>query len=133
MASKTIPVNFDALNPLFIRIGVGNLIVALVVFIVSIIAASTFFAISVIMGTVIGIINLSVLARTIKSGFLFKPDKAQSFVMKRYYLRLIATLFIIGVLVSKNLAAPIGLIIGLSVIMINTLTTTIYFAKRESV
>lgn len=130
MVSKTIPVNFAILNSLIIRVGLGNLVVALVAFIVSAITAPLFFAISVLIGTVIGIINLSLLARTIKSGFLFEPDKVQGFVTKRYYLRLLATLLVIGILVSKNLADPIGLIIGLSVIMTATLAATIYFAKH---
>ena len=119
-------INFDILHPLFVKVGRANLIISAIV-------SSTFMVLSVIIVTVIGMANLSILARTVKSGFLFKPDNAQRFVITRYYIRFIATIFIIGILVSKNLANPVGLIIGFSIVIITTLTTTIYFAKKELV
>ncbi|MBI5048620.1 MAG: ATP synthase subunit I [Deltaproteobacteria bacterium] len=133
MVSKPITVNFNALYPIFMKVGLGNLIVSAVAFIVSAMAASVFAAVSVFIGTAIGIINLSIMARTVKNGFLFKPDKAHLFIMKRYYIRFFATIFVVGVLVSKNLANPVGLIIGFSIIMSATMASTIYFAKKELV
>ena len=125
-------INFDILHPLFVRVGRANLIISAIAFIITAIVSSTFMVLSVIIGTVIGMANLSILARTVKSGFLFKPDNAQRFVIKRYYIRFIATIFIIGILVSKNLADPVGLIMGFSIIMITTLLAAIYFSKHVS-
>ena len=123
-------INFDILHPLFVKVGRANLIISAIAFIITAIVSSTFVVLSVIIGTVIGMANLSILARTVKSGFLFKPDNAQRFVITRYYIRFIATIFIIGILVSKNLADPVGLIIGFSIIMITTLLAAIYFSKH---
>ena len=123
-------INFDILHPLFVKVGRANLIISAIAFIITAIVSSTFMVLSVIIGTVIGMANLSILARTVKSGFLFKPDNAQRFVITRYYIRFIATIFIIGILVSKNLADPVGLIIGFSITMITTLTSAIYFSKH---
>ena len=131
MVSNTIQqVNFDILHPLFLKVGRANLIISAIAFIITAMISSTFMVLSVVIGTVIGITNLSILAWTVKSGFLFKPDKAQRFVMKRYYIKLIATIFIVSILVSKNLADPVGLIIGFSITMITTLTSAIYFSKH---
>ena len=133
MVSKTIPVNLDTLHPMFMRVGLGNLVASAAAFIISVRVASIFVAVSVLIGTAIGIINLSVMAKTVKSGFVLKSDKAQRFVMKRYYLKVIATILVIGILLSKGFADPIGLIIGFSIIIITTMATAIYFAKKELV
>lgn len=131
MVSNTIQqIDFDILHPLFVKVVRVNLIISAIAFIITAIVSSTFMVLSVIIGTVIGITNLSILARTVKSGFLFKPDNAKQFVMKRYYIRFIATIFIVGILVSKNLADPVGLIIGFSITMITTLIAAIYFSKH---
>lgn len=123
--------NLDTLYSMFIRVGWGNLVVSVVAFVVSVMITSVFMAVSVLIGAAISIINLSVMARSVKNSFLLKSDKAQQFVIQRYYIRFIATLFIIALLVSKKLVSPIGLIVGFSIIMITTLSTTIYFAKKE--
>ena len=123
-------INFDILHPLFVKVGRANLIISAIAFIITAIVSSTFMVLSVIVGTVIGMANLFILARNLKGGFSFKPDNAQRFVITRYYIRFIATIFIIGILVSKNLADPVGLIIGFSIIMITTLLAAIYFSKH---
>lgn len=130
MVSNAAQIKLDALNPL-LKIGLSNLIVSIIAFTISSAVISLFIGGSVLTGTVIGIINLSVLTKTIKTSFLFDPDRAQRFVIKRYYLRLIVTFFVIGILIAKNLVNPVGLIIGLTIITITTLVSTIYFAKRE--
>lgn len=130
MVSNAAQIKLGALNPL-LKIGLGNLIVSIIAFTISSAVISLFIGGSVLTGTVIGIINLSVLTKTIKTSFLFDPDRAQRFVIKRYYLRLIVTFFVIGILIVKNLVNPVGLIIGLTIITITTLVSTIYFAKRE--
>ncbi|HAG51303.1 MAG: hypothetical protein A2X87_04845 [Deltaproteobacteria bacterium GWC2_42_51] len=130
MVSNAAQIKLGALNPL-LKIGLSNLIVSIIAFTISSAAISLFIGGSVLTGTVIGIINLSVLTKTIKTSFLFDADRAQRFVIKRYYLRLIVTFFVIGILIAKNLVNPVGLIIGLTIITITTLVSTIYFAKRE--
>lgn len=129
MVSNAAQIKLGALNPL-LKIGLGNLIVSIIAFTISSAVISLFIGGSVLTGTVIGIINLSVLTKTIKTSFLFDPDRAQRFVIKRYYLRLIVTFFVIGILIVKNLVNPVGLIIGLTIITITTLVSTIYFAKK---
>lgn len=123
-------VNFDTLNPLFIKVGRINLIISAIAFIITAIISSTFVVLSVIIGTVIGMANLFILARTLKGGFSFKPENAHRFIMKRYYIKLIASMIIIGILVSQNLVDPVGLITGFSIIMITTLSAAIYFSKH---
>ena len=133
MAFRSIPqVKFNMLHPLLVKVGATNVVASAIAVIISATVASAFVVLSILMGSVIGAINLSLLARTVKSGFLFKPDNAQRFIMKRYYIKLIATMFIVGILVSQNLAHPVGLIIGFTIIMINTLTSAIYFSTKEA-
>ena len=124
-------VKFDMLQPVLIKVGAANVVASVIAVGTSAIVASAFVVFSVLMGAMIGAINLSLLTRTIKNGFSFNPEKAQRFVIKRYYIRLLTTIVIIGILVSRNIAEPVGLVIGFSVIMMTTLTATIYFAKKE--
>ncbi|MBI3752984.1 MAG: ATP synthase subunit I [Deltaproteobacteria bacterium] len=124
-------VKFDMLHPVLMKVGAANVVASAIAVGTSAVIASAFVVFSIIMGAVIGVINLSLLTRTIKNGFSFGPEKAQRFVIKRYYIRLLTTLVIIGILVSRNIAEPVGLIIGFSVIMMTTLAATIYFAKKE--
>ncbi len=124
-------VKFDMLHPVLIKVGAANVVASVIAVSASAIVASVFVVFSILMGAAIGVINLSWLTRTIKNGFSFKPDKAQRFMIKRYYIRLLTLLVVIGILVSRNIAEPVGLIIGFSVIMMTTLTATIYFAKKE--
>lgn len=134
MVSRSMPqVKFDMLHPVLIKVGAVNAAASAIAVSTSAILASAFVVFSILMGAVIGVINLSLLARTIKNGFSFNPEKAQWFVIKRYYIRLLTTLVIIGILVSRNIVEPVGLIIGFSVIMMTTLAATIYFAKKELV
>jgi len=131
MVSKGIQINY-MFQPVLMRMALWNLFVSATVLVISVIVANAFMTISIFIGIIIALINLAILAKTVKSGFLFRPDKAQRFVMKRYYMRLIATILIISILVSKNLAAPLGLIIGFAVIMMTTLSATVYISKRET-
>jgi len=131
MVSKGIEINY-MFQPVLMRMALWNLFVSATVLVISVIVANAFMTISIFIGIIIALINLAILAKTVKSGFLFRPDKAQRFVMKRYYMRLIATILIISILVSKNLAAPLGLIIGFAVIMMTTLSATVYISKRET-
>ena len=132
MVFRSMPeVKFDMLQPVLIKVGAANVVASVIAVGTSAIVASAFVVFSVLMGAMIGAINLSLLTRTIKNGFSFNPEKAQRFVIKRYYIRLLTTIVIIGILVSRNIAEPVGLVIGFSVIMMTTLTATIYFAKKE--
>ena len=123
-------INFDILHPLFVKVGRANLIISAIAFIITAIVSSTFMVLSVIVGTVIGMANLFLLARILKGGFSFKPENAHQFIIKRYYIKLIASMIIIGILVSQNLVDPVGLIMGFSIIMITTLSAAIYFSKH---
>lgn len=132
MASKIIQqVDAGILRPLFVKIGKTNLIICAIALVIAAAVASSFVVLSVIIGAIVGMTNLSALAGTIQSSFVLKPEKAQRFVAKRYYIRLIVTTFIIGLLVSKNLADPVGLVVGYSIIMTAALASTIYFVKKE--
>lgn len=121
--------NFEILNPLFIKVGIANLIITVSTLIITAMISSAFMFLSIAAGTIIGMVNLSILVRTVRNGCLFDPDKAQRFVMKRYYIRLISTTLIIGLLVSRNFVSPAGLILGFSLTMITTLFIAMYFSK----
>src|SRR3990167_4145039 len=94
MVSKGIQINY-MFQPVLMRMALWNLFVSATVLVISVIVANAFMTISIFIGIIIALINLAILAKTVKSGFLFRPDKAQRFVMKRYYMRLIATMLYI--------------------------------------
>jgi hypothetical protein len=77
------------------------------------------FSFGVAMGGLIVLINFHLLYRILKKAFI--PDrlaKPKSVIIK-YYLRLLGTGIILYFLIAKRLVDPLGLVVGLSVVVIN--------------
>ena len=85
----------------------------------SLIWMSPLFSFGVTMGGLIVLVNFHLLYRILKKAFI--PDHLASpkSVIIKYYLRLLGTGFILYLLIAKRLVDPLGLIIGLSVVVIN--------------
>jgi hypothetical protein len=84
------------------------------------------FALGVLAGGVLAIANFHWLHSIIKRALLLSSNKAESFARIRYVLRLAIVAFIIGILIIRCNIDLIGLLVGLSVLVINIFALTIY-------
>lgn len=92
--------------------------------------ASPAFARGIIFGGLIVTINFQLLSRTLKKALtpphLSSPNK----ILAKYYIRFIASGFIIFVLIAGHLVNPVGLILGLSVVVASIMLATLYELKK---
>jgi hypothetical protein len=85
----------------------------------SLIWMSPFFTFGVGMGGLIVLVNFHLLYRILRKAFV--PDRLASpkSLIIKYYLRLLGTGLLLYFLIAKKLADPLGLVVGLSVVVIN--------------
>jgi len=94
-------------------------------------AANPFFALSVLIGGLIVIGNFSLLHRSILS-WISNPKRPKSSggVLARYYIRIIGTGLIMIALMVLKWVTPIGLVVGLSTVMLNITVCGFFIIKR---
>jgi len=107
-----------------------NWILFSVASIVGLILSPPHFAMGIIFGGLIVTINFHLLYRTLKKA-LTPPHLASLWVvLSKYYIRFIVSALIIFVLISRRYVDPIGLFIGLSIVVVSiTLATMCEFKK----
>ena len=88
------------------------------------------FAKGIIFGGLIVTLNFHMLYRTLKKAFRPPHLASHNVILAKYYLRFIVSGFIIFVLISKHYVNPIGLFIGLSVVVASIMLATIYEVKK---
>ncbi len=88
------------------------------------------FALGIICGGLIVTINFHMLYRTLKKSLTPPYLSSHNVVIAKYYARFIASGFIIFVLISKHFVNPLGLIIGLSVVVASVILATFLEFKR---
>jgi len=120
-------------DPIQKKIEVSNWIVLLVFFVFSIFLASFKFSLGVLLGGFISIINFHWLGVNLRSVFKNLGGNVKGSIMIKYYIRLVLTAIILYFLITKDIVNVIGLIIGLSVVVINIIITVILaaFSKKN--
>ena len=88
------------------------------------------FAKGIIFGGLIVTINFHMLYRTLKKAFRPPHLASHNIILAKYYLRFIVSGFIIFVLISNHYVNPIGLFIGLSVVVASIMLATICEVKK---
>ncbi len=85
----------------------------------SMILMPPFFALGVSIGGLIILVNFHLLSRILRKAFI--PDHLASpkSVIVKYYLRLLGTGIVLYFLIAKRLVDPLGLVVGLSVVVIS--------------
>jgi hypothetical protein len=86
------------------------------------------FAGGIVCGGLIVTINFHLLYRTLKKAFVPTSLTSHNVILAKYYVRFLISGLIIFVLIFKHIVNPIGLFIGLSVVVVSiTLATLIEF------
>lgn len=98
--------------------------------IVGLIISPPHFAMGIIFGGLIVTVNFHLLHRTLKKA-LTPPHLASLWVvLSKYYIRFIVSALIIFVLISRHYVHPVGLFIGLSVVVVSIMLATMYEFKK---
>ncbi|MBP8979700.1 MAG: ATP synthase subunit I [Syntrophobacterales bacterium] len=101
------------------------------------VAASAFlfsldFTLGVLLGGFISIVNYHWLCRDVKKVFQHLTDRAKSRIMFKYYIRFGVTAVVLFFIVSSRIVDVIGLLIGLSVVIVNiALSAVITLSKKN--
>lgn len=104
---------------LFAVTGIGGLILA-----------PPDFARGIIFGGLIVTINFHLLDRTLKKALKPPHLSSHNAVIAKYYLRFAVSGFIIFVLISKHYVNPLGLFVGLSLVVISIVLGTMLEFKK---
>jgi lipid-A-disaccharide synthase-like uncharacterized protein len=112
-------------DPLQRKLEITNWVILAILFILSLIFASRNFALSVLVGGIISTANFYGMGRGLQGAFRKTADKAKGPVMFNYYIRLLLTAVVLYFLIAHGAVHVIGLIIGLSVVVMNIIITMI--------
>jgi len=93
---------------------------------------SSRFSLGLLCGGLISIVNFHWLYRNLLSVFAKHLHRARGALMIRYYLRLAVTAAVLYWLISGNLVDVIGLLIGLSVVVMNIVLTTVLTLSKKN-
>lgn len=119
-------------DPLQKRLEITNWIILAAVLAAGFAFGSTSFGLGVLCGGLISVVNFHWLYRNLVSVFATQAQRAQKGVLIRYYVRLALTAFILYWLISGRLVDVIGLVIGLSVVLMNILATTVWALSKNN-
>lgn len=121
-------------DPLQARLEVTNWAVLAVCLLVSSLLLSAPFTYGILLGGFISIVNFHWLDRDLRRIFSNLSGKAKSALLLKYYLRLAVTAVVLYILISQSIVDIIGLLVGLSVVVMNiVLTAVLVFSKKNRV
>jgi hypothetical protein len=113
------------------KIEIRNLVILGIMLLVSLLAMPHRFTLGILVGGVISIINLYWLGRDLRVIFSNLSGTAKSAMMIRYYIRMAATAVVLYFVITELPVDIIGLLVGLSLVVINiVITAMIEFQKK---
>jgi hypothetical protein len=124
-------VNLIVKDPLQKKIESANWIVLAILFIPALIFAPFKFALGILLGGFISILNFYWMERGLRGIFTNTAGNVKSPVMVKYYIRLALTTVVLYFLIANHTVNVIGLIIGLSVVIINIFITLIIALSKK--
>ena len=107
------------------NIEIGNWVVLGVFSIVSFLFMSGMFAMGVLLGGLISIVNFRWLSRDLGIVFLKHADRAKPFIIAKYYIRIIVMGIVLFFIITRMQVDVLGLLLGLSVVVINIILTVV--------
>jgi len=121
-------------DPLQTRLEVTNWVILAILVLLSWLFMSPRFTLGVVLGSLISIVNFHWLHRDLRKVFSNLAGSVKGRIMFKYYIRLAVTAVVLYFIVSREIVDIIGLITGLSVVVINIVITAVaVFSKKNSV
>jgi len=87
-------------------------------------------AYGILFGGLLVTINFHLLAKTLKNALTPPHLASHNLILAKYYLRFLASGFIIFVLIAGHIVHPVGLVIGLSLVVFSIILATICEVKK---
>ena len=87
-------------------------------------------ALGILFGGLLVTINFHLLAKTLKKALTPPHLASHNLVLAKYYLRFLISGFIIFLLIASRIAHPVGLVIGLSIVVLSIVLATVYEIKK---
>jgi hypothetical protein len=125
-------VNLREKDPLQRRLEITNWIILAVLVVASPLFGGFRFSLGILCGGLISVVNFHGLYRNLLSVFTNHLGKAKTALMIRYYIRLALTAFVLYWVIAGRHVDVIGLVIGLSVVFMNIVLTTILVLSKKN-
>lgn len=124
--------NHTGKDPLQQRLEIFNWVILGLFVLVSALLFSSKFTLGVLLGGLISIVNYHWLYRDVKMVFQHLNDRAKSRIMFKYYIRFGVTAIVLFFIVSSQIVDVIGLLIGLSTVIINIALTAVMALSKKN-
>jgi len=124
-------VNHTEKDPLQKKLEIANWIILGILFLLSFIFMPYKFAFGMLLGGFISVVNFYWLGRDLRKAFGRLSERSNSLIMFKYYIRFAVTAVALYFIISGDLVDVIGLLIGLSTVVISIVFTTITAAYSK--
>jgi hypothetical protein len=124
-------VNVTEKAPLQRRLEITNWIILAALLAGSLLFGSSRFSIGILCGGLISVVNFHWLYRNLLSVFSRNLHRVKAAMLIRYYARLALTALILLWIISGNHVDVIGLLVGLSIVVVSIVLTTILTMSRN--
>jgi chromate transport protein ChrA len=125
-------VNLTGKDPLQQRLEIANWVVLAVFVLAGALIFSLKFTLGVLLGGLISIVNYHWLCRDVKKVFAHLTDRAKSRIMFKYYIRFGITAVALYFIVSSGTVEVVGLLIGLSTVIVNIVITAVMALSKKN-
>jgi len=125
-------VNLTGKDPLQQRLEIANWVVLVVFVLAGALIFSLKFTLGVLLGGLISIVNYHWLCRDVKKVFAHLTDRAKSRIMFKYYIRFGITAVALYFIVSSGTVEVVGLLIGLSTVIVNIVITAVMALSKKN-
>jgi hypothetical protein len=113
------------------KIELRNVVILGVMLIASLLLMPWRFTLGILLGGIISIVNLYWLGRDLRVIFSNLSGKAKSAMMIRYYIRMAVTAVVLYFIITELPVDIIGLLVGLSLVVINIVFTAILEFQKK--
>ncbi len=124
--------NLIVKDPLQRKIESSNWIILGVILIPALIFAPLKFSLGILMGGFISILNFYWMEKGLRGLFQKTGGNVKGPVLAKYYIRLAVTAVVLYFLIAYETVNVIGLLIGLSIVVINVVITLIFFLTKKN-
>ncbi len=119
-------------DPLQKRLELTNWIILGILTVISFFFMPRKFSLGMLLGGFISIVNFHWLVRDLRNAFRSLSEKSNSAVMFKYYIRFAVTAIALYFIITGDIVDIIGLLIGLSTVVIAIVITTVALYSKKN-
>ena len=119
-------------DPIQKKIEISNWIVLGMFLVLSLPFMPARFCFGLLLGGLISIVNFHWLDRDLRSVFHLLAEGSKSSIFFKYFIRFIVTAVVLYFIISENIADVVGLLVGLSLVMINIVFTVVMASSKKN-